>query len=90
MRVRKEFRIHESEPSRQGIGDIFGKFLGVGYSLLLLMFGWALVACTSPEARRTRGGGPGADVGNRSTVVEIHAGAQPYYQTPCRKPMNTC
>jgi hypothetical protein len=42
-----------------------------------------LTACASPEAARTRGGGPGADVGNRSDPVELHAGAEPYYQTPC-------
>jgi hypothetical protein len=42
-----------------------------------------LTACSSPEATRTRGGGPGADVGNRSDPVELHAGAEPYYQTPC-------
>lgn len=42
-----------------------------------------LTACASPEAVRTRGGGPGADVGNRGEPVEIHAGAEPYYQTPC-------
>lgn len=52
-----------------------------------LLFGGVLVglcACTSPEAVRTRGGGPGADVGNRNAVVELHAGAHPYYHTPCR------
>jgi hypothetical protein len=43
-----------------------------------------LCACTSPEVVRTRGGGPGADVGNRGAVVQLHAGAQPYYETPCR------
>jgi hypothetical protein len=42
-----------------------------------------LAACASPEAVRTRGGGPGADVGNRGEPVEMHAGAEPYYETPC-------
>ena len=42
-----------------------------------------LTACSSPEATRTRGGGPGADVGNRGSPVELHAGAQPYHKTPC-------
>jgi hypothetical protein len=42
-----------------------------------------LTACASPEAVRTRGDGPGADVGNRRQPVEIHAGAHPYYKTPC-------
>jgi len=54
--------------------------------LLLLLVG--LGACTSPEASRTRGGGAGGDVGNRDAVVDIHAGAQPYYHTPCRLPLD--
>jgi hypothetical protein len=40
-------------------------------------------ACASPEARRPRGGGPGADVKNWGHPVEFHAGAQPYHNTPC-------
>jgi len=44
----------------------------------------ALAGCTSPEARRTRGGGPGADVGNRSQDVKMHEGSQPYWKTPDR------
>ncbi|MBI1967049.1 MAG: hypothetical protein HYS40_03580 [Gemmatimonadetes bacterium] len=43
----------------------------------------SVVACTSPESHRTRGGGPGADVGNRGAEVVFHDGARPYYQTPC-------
>jgi hypothetical protein len=42
-----------------------------------------LTACSSPEAARTRGGGPGADVKNWGHPVELHAGAEPYYDTPC-------
>lgn len=42
-----------------------------------------LAACSSPEASRTRGGGAGADVGNWEQPVKLHAGAQPYYETPC-------
>jgi hypothetical protein len=38
----------------------------------------ALAACDSPETRRTRGAGPGADVGNRTKVVEMHQGSQPF------------
>jgi hypothetical protein len=41
------------------------------------------VACSSPEAGRARGGGPGADVRNWGQPVELHAGAEPYYKTPC-------
>jgi hypothetical protein len=42
-----------------------------------------LTACSSPEASRTRGGGPGADVKNWNLPVELHAGAEPYHDTPC-------
>lgn len=31
---------------------------------------------------RSRGGGPGADVGNRDKLVETHEGAQPFWKTP--------
>jgi hypothetical protein len=41
-----------------------------------------LAACASPETGRPRGGGPGADVGNRSKVVLMHEGADPFYKTP--------
>jgi hypothetical protein len=50
---------------------------------LLLGSLFLLPACSSPEASRTRGGGPGADVGNWRRPVELHAGAQPYLETPC-------
>ena len=46
----------------------------------------ALAACTSPEARRTRGGGPGADVGNRGEQIEIHGLLNPFHNTPLRSP----
>ena len=45
----------------------------------------AVVACTSPEAGRTRGGGPGGDVGNHGSI-ELHAGSKPYYGTPTSGP----
>jgi hypothetical protein len=41
-----------------------------------------LTGCTSPELTRTRGGGPGADVGNRDKVVEMHEGSRPFWKTP--------
>ena len=56
----------------------------LGVSLFLV------AACASPEAKRTRGGGPGADPGNHSTVVELHAGSKMYYNTPCRTPKVKC
>jgi hypothetical protein len=39
-------------------------------------------ACTSPEAERVRGGGPGADRGNRGPVALMHEGSKPYAGTP--------
>jgi hypothetical protein len=39
-------------------------------------------ACASPEAGRPRGQ-PGADVKNWGNPIELHAGAQPYHDTPC-------
>jgi hypothetical protein len=41
-----------------------------------------LAACASPEAMRSRGGGPGADVGNRGKVLEMHQGSRPFWKTP--------
>jgi hypothetical protein len=46
----------------------------------------ALAACNSPEARRTRGGGPGADVGNHGNQLEIHGVLDPFHKTPLRGP----
>ena len=50
-------------------------------TMLLIAFA-VLSACVSPETQRTRGGGPGADVGNRTKVLEMHGGSLPYWQTP--------
>ena len=44
----------------------------------------ALAGCASPETTRSRGGGPGADVGNRSQDVKMHEGSEPYWRTPER------
>jgi hypothetical protein len=41
----------------------------------------ALGACASPEARRVRGGGQGADVGNSTSTVNMHEGSDPYFRT---------
>jgi hypothetical protein len=49
-----------------------------------------LVACTPPESQRVRGGDPGADSGNRDTVVEMHEGAEVYDQTPCLTTVEPC
>lgn len=42
-----------------------------------------LVACAPPESRRVQGGGSGADIGNRSPVVEMHAGSVIYPAELC-------
>lgn len=41
-----------------------------------------LAGCSSPETDRVRGGGPGADVGNRGNPVVMHEGSAPYSGTP--------
>jgi hypothetical protein len=41
-----------------------------------------LTACVSPETTRTRGGGPGADMGNRDKFVQMHEGSRPFENTP--------
>jgi len=50
--------------------------------ILLTALSFYLVGCASPETTRTRGGGSGADVGNRSKFVEMHEGSQPFWKTP--------
>jgi hypothetical protein len=50
--------------------------------IVLTAVSFCLVGCASPETARTRGGGPGADVGNRSKFVEMHEGSQPFWNTP--------
>ena len=42
----------------------------------------ALAGCVSPEATRTRGGGPGGDPGNRPAAVRMHEGSQQFWRTP--------
>ncbi len=51
---------------------------------ILLASGFVIGGCTSPEARRVRGGGPGADVGNRPPQVLMHEGSRQYWETPVR------
>ncbi len=41
-----------------------------------------LTACASPEADRPSGH-PGADIRNWGQPIEMHAGAEPYHDTPC-------
>ena len=42
----------------------------------------AAAGCESPEATRSRGGGPGGDPQNRPEVVEMHGGSRQYWETP--------
>ncbi len=49
---------------------------------ILLLVGVLTGAACSPEATRSRGGGPGGDIGNRSAVPQIHGTVNPYYETP--------
>ena len=50
--------------------------------VILVAFLFYLTACASPEITRTRGGGPGADVGNRDKFVQMHEGSKPFDNTP--------
>lgn len=51
-------------------------------ALLVVILSSCISACYSPETSRARGGGPGADVGNRGAFVNMHEGSRPFYQTP--------
>lgn len=48
-------------------------------SLFLVALG--LAACSSPEAARVQGGGPGGDTGNRPAIVRMHEGSRPFHDT---------
>jgi hypothetical protein len=50
--------------------------------IVLIGLFFLLAACASPEASRTSGGGPGADVGNRTRIVQMHEGSKPFEKTP--------
>lgn len=50
----------------------------------------ALAACAPPETQRVRGGGVGADIGNRSGVVEMHAGSEIYPERRCALQGEAC
>ena len=62
--------------SKYGFGPL--AMLGVTSTLGLCL----IAGCASPEAGRVPGS-PGADVKNWGNPVELHAGAQPYHDTPC-------
>ena len=50
--------------------------------ITLVAFSLYLIGCASPETKRMRGGGPGADLGNRAKVVQMHEGSIPFENTP--------
>ena len=50
--------------------------------IALVCVAFGLAACASPEVTRRRGAGPGADVGNRTRIIEMHEGSKPFEQTP--------
>lgn len=53
-------------------------------TILALICAAAFAGCSSPEAGRTRGGGAGADIGNRPQNVKMHEGSRQFWQTPDR------
>jgi hypothetical protein len=57
-------------------------------TFVLLLAALATAACDSPEKTRTRGGGAGADVGNRPAKhVRMHEGSNQFWRTPDRIPV---
>lgn len=63
---------------RRSVGDGGRRLPATLAAALVLAAG-----CSSPEAGRTLGGGPGADPRNTGAAVEMHAGSRPYHDTPC-------
>lgn len=61
-----------------------------GASRIALAAALALTACASPEAGRARGGGLGADTGNRGAPVRMHEGSVPYYRVQCNTTLPRC
>lgn len=56
---------------------------------VLLLSTLGLGACTSPEATRIQGGGPGGDTGNRPVIVRMHEGSRPFIHIPHLVPTAT-
>ena len=51
-------------------------------AIALIVLFFFIAACASPETARTRGGGPGADVGNRDKFVQMHEGSRAVREYP--------
>jgi len=54
-------------------------------ALVVAIAALAAAACTPPESARTRGGGPGADVGNRRDDVRVRERVDVERGVPDRK-----
>lgn len=46
----------------------------------------SVLAACSPESKRTLGGGPGGDTGNRPAIVRMHEGSKPFEDISRRIP----
>ncbi|AKT41752.1 uncharacterized protein CMC5_059630 [Chondromyces crocatus] len=55
--------------------------------LVVTALAFSFGGCASPEAKRTRGGGPGADPGNRGAEVAVHGRVDPFHGTPRKLPV---
>ena len=51
-------------------------------TVVLAILVLCVVGCSSPETARSRGSGPGADVGNRGKYIQMHEGSRPFEKTP--------
>jgi hypothetical protein len=51
-------------------------------ALAALVGGASIAGCMSPEATRTRQGGPGGDIGNRDARIELHGPTNPERDVP--------
>lgn len=71
--------------SRRTVRRTVRRIVGIALASAVGMAG-----CGSPEAERVRGGGAGADPGNRDEVVEMHRGADMYADTPCLTSLPDC
>jgi hypothetical protein len=53
---------------------------------MLLLSGASVLlaaACSPPETQRVQGGGRGADIGNRTPIVQMHGGSEIYPDQRC-------
>ena len=54
------------------------KLIAIALALVAL----SMLSGCGPEALRKRGAGPGADIGNRGTIVDMHGPTNPAYKEP--------